>query len=82
LHQTYTARFYTLIGGFVVPISPPTQSDHVDLATILDHPAQPDLLKSELLLDDPERMFTFGSDVRVGGLDQYLQPSIWSGGQI
>jgi hypothetical protein len=26
-------------------------------------------------------MLTFGADVRFGGLDQILQPSIWGGGQ-
>jgi hypothetical protein len=51
--------------------------DHVDLATVLGHPAQPSLLKAELLLDHPEWMLTLGADVRFGGLDQILQPSIW-----
>jgi hypothetical protein len=29
------------------------------------------------LLDHPDRMLTLGTEVRFGGLDQILQPSIW-----
>ena len=46
---------------------------HMDLATVLDHAAQPGFLKAELLLDHLERRLTLGEDVSFGCLNQILQ---------
>jgi hypothetical protein len=50
---------------------------HVDLAAIFGEAAQASLLKSELLLEHPERLLNLGANVSFGRLDQILQLSIW-----
>lgn len=47
----------------------------VDLASVLDHHPQAGLLKFELLLDNLERVATFGTNRSPGCYDQISQPS-------
>ena len=49
---------------------------HVDLATVLEHPPKTGLLKPELPFHDAERMLTFRTDVSLGGFDQIIQPTL------
>jgi len=45
---------------------------HIHLAAIFRHSPQPRLLKAELLLDYPEWLLPFGSDMGFGHFDQVL----------
>ncbi len=45
---------------------------YVDPASDLGQATQPGLLKAEMLLDHPEWVLTFGSDVGLGRFDQIL----------
>ena len=49
---------------------------HIHFAAVLEHSAQPGLLKAELLLDHPEWVLTFGADMRFGSFDQIIQAAL------
>ena len=51
---------------------------HLHLAAILKHAPQSGLLKAELPFDHPERMLHLGAEVRLGRLDQIINPPLGS----
>ena len=52
-------------------------SQHVHLAAILEHAAEPGLLKAELTLDHAKRVLNFCADVSLCGLDQIIYSPLW-----
>ena len=52
-------------------------SQHVHLAAILEHAAEPGLLKTELTLYHAKWVLNFCADVSLCGLDQVIYSPVW-----